>query len=163
MHGKPDAESTVPPLPLSSHNRVSDGEMNPVRPSPSPNQTQGLENKLGQKMEGGNEMKTTQASFGDASFPDECFAFVPDEAKGPNGKKSLRSLPYENSDGSVDEGHLRNALARFNQTDIPSDKKSEVLSKLCSAAKKAGIDSDFCKEHSAEMRQSRRVNKKWMQ
>ena len=48
---------------------------------------------------------------------------------------------------------MRNALARFNQTDIPSDKKSEVLSKLCSAAKKAGIDSDFCKEHSAEMRQ----------
>ncbi|MGD0175813.1 MAG: hypothetical protein ABSC50_03190 [Candidatus Bathyarchaeia archaeon] len=153
IHGKPDAEPTVPPLALSSHTVVSDGEMNPMGPSPSPNQTQGSREKMGQKMEGGNEMKTTQASFGDASFPDECFAYVPDEAKGPNGSKSLRSLPYKNADGSVDPGHLRNALARFNQTDIPSDKKSEVLSKLCSAAKKAGIDSDFCKEHSAEMPQ----------
>jgi hemerythrin-like domain-containing protein len=155
LGGKPDAEPPVQPLPLSSHNRVSDGEMSPVRPSPSPNQTQGLENKLGQKMEGGNEMKTTQASFGDASFPDECFAYVPPEAKGQDGKKSLRSLPYKNSDGSVDEGHLRNALARFNQTDIPSAGKAGVLSKLCSAAKKAGIDSDFCKEHSEEMHQSK--------
>jgi hypothetical protein len=161
MHGKPDQEPTVAPLALSSHadNRVSDGEMNPMGLSRSPNHTQSPETKGGQKMEGGNEMKTTQASFGDASFPDECFAYIPDEAKGPNGSKSLRSLPYKNADGSVDEGHLRNALTRFNQTDVPSDKKAEVLSKLCSAAKKAGIDSDFCKEHSAEMHQSKEEQK----
>lgn len=155
MHGKPDAEPTVAPLALSSHNRVSDGEMNPERPNPSPNQMQSLENKLGQKMGGGNEMKTTQASFGDASFPDECFAYVPAEAKGSDGKKSLRALPYKNADGSVDPDHLRNALARFNQTDIPQDEKAGVLKTLCNAASKAGIDSDFCKEHSAEMRQSK--------
>jgi len=151
LHGKPAPEPAVPPLLLPSHNRVSDGEMNPERPSPSPNQTQGLENKLGQKMEGGNEMKTTQASFGDASFPDECFAYVPTEAKGSDGKKSLRALPYKNADGSVDPDHLRNALARFNQTDIPSAEKAGVLKTLCNAASKAGIDSDFCKEHSAGM------------
>ena len=155
LHGKPGPEPVVPPLPLPSHNRVSDGEMNPERPNPSPNQMQSLENKLGQKMEGGNEMKTTQASFGDASFPDECFAYVPAEAKGSDGKKSLRALPYKNADGSVDPDHLRNALARFNQTDIPQDEKAGVLKTLCNAASKAGIDSDFCKEHSAEMRQSK--------
>ena len=155
LGGKPDAAPTVAPLTLSSHNRVSDGEMNPVGSIPSPNQKQDPENKLGQKMEGGNEMKTTQASFGDASFPDECFAYVPPEAKGADGKKSLRSLPYKNADGSVDPDHLRNALARFNQTEIPSAEKAGVLSKLCSAAKKAGIDSDFCKEHSGEMHQSK--------
>ena len=157
IHGKPDAEPTVAPLALSSHadNRVSDGEMNPMGTSRSPNHTQVPETKEGQKMEGGNEMKTTQASFGDASFPDECFAYVPPEAKGQDGKKSLRSLPYKNADGSVDPDHLRNALARFNQTEIPSDEKAGVLSKLCSAAKKAGIDSDFCKEHSSEMHQSK--------
>jgi transposase-like protein len=157
LHIKPEPEPAVAPLALSSHAVVSDGEMNPMGPSPSPNQTQGSREKMGQKMEGGNEMNTntTQASFGDASFPDECFAYVPPEAKGPDGKKSLRSLPYKNADGSIDPGHLRNALARFNQTDIPSDEKAGVLKTLCNAARKAGIDSDFCKEHSSGMPQSK--------
>ncbi|HKT22505.1 MAG TPA: DUF6582 domain-containing protein [Nitrososphaerales archaeon] len=44
-----------------------------------------------------------------------------------------------------DAAHVRNALARYNQTDLPSDKKAEVLGRICRAAKKFGIDSDLCK------------------
>ena len=45
-----------------------------------------------------------------------------------------------------DGPHVRNALARFDQTDIPEDKKAAVKRKLCSAAKRFHIDSDFCKD-----------------
>ncbi len=153
LGGKPEPAPTVPPLPLSSHSATAlgPGHLGNVGPSPNPNQTQSPEKKTGKKMEDGMIMNTIQASFGDASFPDESFAYVPDEAKGADGKKSLRSLPYKNADGSVDDGHLRNALARWNQTDIPSDKKAEVLKNLCNAAKKAGIDSGLCKEHFGRM------------
>ena len=93
------------------------------------------------------EQNMHQAAFGDASFPDSCFAYVPEEAKGPDGAKSLRSLPYKNADGSIDQDHLGNALARWNQTDIPQDKKLDVLKTLCNAAKSAGMDSELCAEH----------------
>lgn len=45
-----------------------------------------------------------------------------------------------------DATHTRNALARFDQTDIPEDKKPEVKRKLCRAAKRFKIDSDFCSD-----------------
>ncbi len=153
LYGKPEPESPVQPLPLQSHSAtgLDPDHLSNVGPSQSPNQTQSPEKKMGKKMEGGNRMNTTQASFGDASFPDDSFAYVPDEAKGADGSKSLRSLPYKNADGSVDPGHLRNALARWNQTDIPAGKKNEVLHTLCSAAKTEGIDSELCKEKFGRM------------
>jgi len=45
-----------------------------------------------------------------------------------------------------DAAHVRNALARFNQTDLPAGVKGKVLAKICRAAKKFGIESDLCKE-----------------
>jgi chromosome segregation ATPase len=70
-------------------------------------------------------------AFGDASFPDSCFAYVPDSAKGSDGKKSDRKLPYKNADGSVDLAHVRNALARLNQTDgISADEKARIQTML---------------------------------
>jgi hypothetical protein len=70
-------------------------------------------------------------SFGDASFPDECFAYVPESAKGKDGNKSERKLPYKNADGSVDWPHVRNALARLDQTiGIPAAEKEQIRKKL---------------------------------
>jgi hypothetical protein len=39
-----------------------------------------------------------------------------------------------------DADHVRNALARFNQGDLPADAKKGVLAKIHAAAKKFGID-----------------------
>jgi hypothetical protein len=47
-----------------------------------------------------------------------------------------------------DKAHIQDALARFNQTDLPADKKQAVAKKLASKARAAGIDpSGFEKEH----------------
>ncbi len=79
--------------------------------------------------------------FGDASFPDDCFAYVPDSAKGPDGRKSDRKLPYKNKDGTVDLDHVRNALARLNQTQGISDaEKEKIRTMLQNILKKANLD-----------------------
>ena len=57
------------------------------------------------------------------------FAYVGDPKD-----KSTWKLPVH------DKGHAENALARFNQADIPADKKTSVAKKLVSAAKKHGIN-----------------------
>lgn len=142
LHGKPGPEPVVSPLPFSSHNRVSDGEMSPVRPSPSPNQTQGLENKLGQKMEGGNEMKTTQASpLSAASLSTE-----------ERNKLSDADFAYIDSDGGRhlpihDADHVRAALGGngWSATTFSSDSaKAEAKRKICAAAKKFDVESELC-------------------
>jgi len=80
-------------------------------------------------------------TFGDASFPDSCFAWVPDSAKGPDGRKSDRKLPYKNKDGTVDLNHVRNALARLDQTkDIPEAEKEKIRAMLQNILKKANPD-----------------------
>jgi hypothetical protein len=65
------------------------------------------------------------------------FAYVGD-ANDP----STWSLPVH------DKSHIQDALARFNQTDLPADKKTAVAKKLASKARGAGIDpSGFEKEN----------------
>jgi hypothetical protein len=79
--------------------------------------------------------------FGDASFPDDCFAYVPDSAKGVDGNKSDRKLPYKNKDGTVDLDHARNALARLDQTQgIPDAEKEKIRTMLQNILKKANPD-----------------------
>ncbi len=89
----------------------------------------------------------TQEGWGDASFPDSSFAYVPDKAKGKDGDKSLRKLPYKDKDGTVDMPHVRNALARLNQTqDVPADEKDAIRKMLQGQMKKANPDYDPDKE-----------------
>jgi hypothetical protein len=79
--------------------------------------------------------KTKTVSGKELSASD--FAYVGD----PNDT-STWSLPVHDKD------HVQNALVRFNQTDLPADKKDAVARKLVSKAKAAGIDaSGFEKEH----------------
>lgn len=48
----------------------------------------------------------------------------------------------------ADEGHVQDAMARFDQTQIPDDAKAKVARKLLSLAKKYGMDaSNFASEH----------------
>lgn len=73
-------------------------------------------------------------------LPDSSFAYV---------DKDGRHLPYKDKDGNIDKPHLRNALARLDQTDIPEDAKDKAREKLEAAAKEVGIDVEEDKTKSA--------------
>lgn len=77
-------------------------------------------------------------------LPDSSFAYIsPGGEKDEDGKtvpRSLRHLPYKDKDGKPDAAHVRNALARLNQTDIPASAKASARSKLVSAAKSLGVE-----------------------
>ena len=77
------------------------------------------------------EMKAVWSAAYKSSLPDSSFAYV-----GEDGK---RSLPYKDKKGKIDVPHLRNALARLDQTDISADAKVEAKKKLLTAARKLGI------------------------
>ncbi len=64
------------------------------------------------------------------------FAYAP-----PGSEPSEWKLPIH------DASHVRNALARFNQTELPEAAKAAVHAKIMRAARKFGIDA---KEHSRE-------------
>ena len=77
-------------------------------------------------------------------LPDSSFAYIsPGGKKDSDGKttpRSLRHLPYKDSSGKVDAAHVRNALARLSQTQIPADAKAKAKVKLTSAAHSVGVD-----------------------
>ena len=70
-------------------------------------------------------------------LPDSDFAYIqPGGKKDDEGKtvpRSLRHLPINDAD------HVRNALARLDQTDISAEAKKAALKKIKAAAKKFGI------------------------
>jgi len=71
------------------------------------------------------------------NLPDSDFAYIAPGGKKVDGKtepRSLRHLPIP------DAAHVRNALARLGQTDIPASAKKSALQKIKSAAKKFGIE-----------------------
>ncbi len=69
------------------------------------------------------------ASVDGAEHPAEDFAYVPDREK-----PSTWKLPI------FDASHVRNALARFDQAEIPEPEKAAVRQKVEDAARKFGID-----------------------
>lgn len=74
------------------------------------------------------------------NLPDSSFAYIePGGDKDSDGKttpRSLRHLPYKDSDGKVDLPHLRNALARVDQaTSIPASARASAKAVLTKAAK----------------------------
>lgn len=79
------------------------------------------------------------------------FAYAP-EGSGPSEWK----LPIH------DESHVRNALARFNQTDLPAAAKAEAKRKILARAHKYGIDtSGFEKEHGSSEKASEEPRFVW--
>jgi hypothetical protein len=78
-----------------------------------------------------------------ADWPDSCYAYVPESAKGADGKKSDRKIPYKWPDGTIGPLNIiRNALARLAQekTDIPDDEKARITKMLQGILKKANPD-----------------------
>ncbi|MGQ9543692.1 MAG: hypothetical protein ACUVTM_06390 [Candidatus Bathyarchaeia archaeon] len=112
----------------------------------TPNQPQVPEKEGGER---GEFMSVLEAAEFNptADWPDSCFAYVPPSARGPEGNKSERKLPYRWPDGRIDLDHLRNALARWSQTEFHSQEaRMETLRELCQAAKEANVESSLCEE-----------------
>jgi HK97 family phage prohead protease len=68
-------------------------------------------------------------------LPASAFAYVGDAKD-----TSTWKLPIKFSSEEKTKSHIRNALARFNQTNLPSGEKDKVWAKIVAAAKKHGID-----------------------
>src|SRR5262252_2174156 len=66
-------------------------------------------------------------------LPDSSFLYVaPGGSKDSDGKttpRSLRSFPYKDANGSVDLPHLRNALSRIPQSNLPASVKQTLTTK----------------------------------
>ena len=71
------------------------------------------------------------ASYRNA-LPDSAFFYIgPGGEKDEDGKtepRALRKLPYRNHTGNIDLPHLRAALSRLSQTDIPASARDEIRS-----------------------------------
>lgn len=65
------------------------------------------------------------------NLPNSSYAHVDEDGKG--------HLPYKDASGKVDLAHLRNALARLNQTNISSADKAKARKRLEAAAKQHGV------------------------
>lgn len=78
------------------------------------------------------------------NLPDSSFAYISGGGKkdssGKTTPRSLRHLPYKDANGKIDSAHVRNALARLNQTQIPASAKASARAKLVAAAKQVGIE-----------------------
>ena len=93
------------------------------------------------------QLATKEAEWTDAfqnTLPDSSFAYIqPGGKKDDEGKtvpRQLRRLPYKDADGKPDASHVRNALSRLPQSDIPDEAKAEANKKLQAAAKELGIE-----------------------
>lgn len=66
-------------------------------------------------------------------LPDSAFLYIEDggdkDSDGKTTPRTLRHFPYKGPDGSVDLPHLRNALARIPQSDLPQSVKDELTAK----------------------------------
>ncbi len=93
-------------------------------------------------------METEQKALWSGAFvnnlPDNCFLYIaPGGRKDEEGKtvpRSLRYFPVKDGQGRVDLPHLRNALARIPQANIPQaakDKAAVNARKLLEEANKA--------------------------
>lgn len=78
------------------------------------------------------------------ALPDSAFA-----ATSPGGTKADRHLPYRDADGQIDPAHVRNALARLDQTGISDEAKAKARRTLVAAAKEVGIDVEETKQAEA--------------
>lgn len=76
-------------------------------------------------------------------LPDSAFLYIePGGEKDEDGKttpRSLRHFPYRDSSGAIDDAHLRNALSRIPQSDLPEDVKERVIAKAREIASERGI------------------------
>lgn len=84
----------------------------------------------------------TAASVND--LPDSAFGYIEDggekDDEGKTKPRNLRHFPYKDKEGNMDEAHIRNALARIPQSNLPQEAKNKALTVVKKAAKKVGIE-----------------------
>lgn len=77
------------------------------------------------------------------NLPDSAFAVILDggekDGEGKTTPRSLRKLPHHNDTGAVDLPHLRNALSREPQTDMPAAAHEKARAHLLRHARAEGI------------------------
>jgi len=82
------------------------------------------------------------------NLPDDCFAAIEPggtiDDQGKTTPRSLRHLEFKNVEGNLDADHVRNALARLDQTNISAELKKSAVKKLCAAAAELNIESAVC-------------------
>ncbi len=82
------------------------------------------------------------------NLPDDAFAYIEaggqKDDQGKTTPRSLRHLPYKNAEGNLDVDHVRNGLARLDQTKISAEGKKAAMKKLCAAAGELKIESAVC-------------------
>jgi HK97 family phage prohead protease len=81
-----------------------------------------------------DEEKATWDAAYRNSLPDSAFAYV-----APDG---TRYFPHHDKSGKPDAAHVRNALARIPQSDVPASAKAKALSHVESHARSLGIGED---------------------
>jgi hypothetical protein len=127
--------------------------------------------QIGGHPEGGVIVKNTEKeaipstvlaadAWNTADAPDEFFAYVPDSAKGPDGRKSDRGIPLASiQKKDLDEAIIRDAVSRLPQaTTIPDSAKAGVLRKICRVASKLGLKLPSCEGVSAAVGFSKEVD-----
>ena len=78
--------------------------------------------------------ETAASAWNTEDAPDSLFAYVPPEAKGKDGKKSLRKFPLASKEKKgLDPAILRNALARLPQSSLTPAEKKAAKTKILSA------------------------------
>lgn len=106
----------------------------PYAPPPQPDVAQIVRSTLDEFFKA--EKKTKRVAGED--LPASAFAYVGDAEKTETWK-----LPIQFSSEEKTKSHIRNALARFSQTEgIPADERPKVLARIKAAAKKHGISTD---------------------
>jgi HK97 family phage prohead protease len=75
-------------------------------------------------------------------LPDSAFLYVESggkkDSEGKTTPRSLRHFPYKDANGNVDLPHLRNALARIPQSNLPAEVKAAATKKAEALLKKHG-------------------------
>jgi len=76
------------------------------------------------------------------NLPDSSFLYIEGggekDSEGKTTPRSLRHFPVKDANGSVDLAHVRNALARIPQSNVPSDAKASATAKAQRLLRDAG-------------------------
>ena len=104
----------------------------------------GGEGKATEEVMNMDDTKATWTTAFVNDLPDSSFLYIESggekDEEGKTKPRNLRHFPYEDAEGKVDIPHLRNALARIPQSNLPDGVKKRVIAKAQRIAKANGIE-----------------------
>ena len=87
----------------------------------------------GTSLDLGTHARATWSTAFMNNLPDSSFLYIEKggskDSDGKTTPRSLRHFPYKDADGKVDLPHLRNALSRIPQSNLPAEVKAELTKK----------------------------------